>query len=108
MPRGLLLGCALALLAVLGLGLPAFHSRGAGPPALDGPGNQLLGRQPEADAGPIPPGTPLQPPPVVYRGSEPPLADPISELRRLKRGAERAPGPRLGALPVDAARYRQL
>src|SRR5437762_6350329 len=108
MPRRILVGSALFLLVVLGIGLLSFRSRAAGLPGPDEPGNRLLGREPEPDAGPIPPGTPRQPPPLLYRGSEPPLADPMLELRRLKRRAERAPGAILGPRPADAARYRRL
>src|SRR5205823_5039466 len=66
------------------------------------------GREPEPDAGPIPPGTPPQPPPRLFRGNEPAAADPVLELQRLKRRAERTPGPVLGVAAADLPRYRRL
>jgi hypothetical protein len=108
MPRRFLIGSALFLLVILGIGLLSFRSRAADLPSPVGPGNRLLGREPEPDAGPIPPGTPPQPAPRLFRGNEPAASDPMLEIRRLKRRAERTPGPLLGAATADLPRYRQL
>jgi hypothetical protein len=110
MSRTLLFRFTLALLAAVGVGGLALHSGAAGSSgwSADGPGNRLLGRELEPDAGPLPPGTPPQPPPALCRGSESPSRDPMEEMRRLKRRAETAPGATLGPLPADARRYRQL
>lgn len=107
MPRRLLIGSLLASLAVLGTGTLSFYSHAAGQPAADGPGNRLLG-DPEPDAGPIPPGTPPQPAPLLLRGNEAAANDPLLELQRLKRRAGHAPGAVLGVAPRDQSRYRQL
>src|SRR5438067_1496387 len=109
MPRRVLIGSALFLLVLLSTGLLSFRSRAAGLPGPDEPGNRLLGREPEPDAGPIPPGTPPQPAPLLFRGNEPvAAADPMLEIRALKRRAEQTPGPALGAAAVDRPRYQQL
>src|SRR5439155_9975337 len=101
MSRRFLIGSTLAVLVVLGTGTLSFYSRASELPAADGPGNRLLGREPEPDAGPIPPGTRPQPAPLLFRGNEPAAADPLLELRRLKRRAARTPGAVLGAATAD-------
>src|SRR5947208_16503369 len=108
MPRRFRVWFTLALLVVLGTGTLSFYSRASGLLAADGPGNRLLGREPEPDAGPIPPGTPPQPAPLLFRGNEPAAADPLLELRRLKQRAERTPGPVLGVGAANLPRYRLL
>src|SRR5262249_35219693 len=107
MSRRLLIGSLLASLIVLGTGTLSFYSHAAGQPAADGPGNRLLG-DPEPDAGPIPPATPPQPAPLLFRGNETVAADPLMELRRMKQRAERTPGAVLGVATGDLPRYRQL
>jgi hypothetical protein len=88
------------------VGFPLLHSRAAAPPALDGPGGLLLGREP--DAGPIRPGTLAQPRPMLFRQEAIADPDPMAALRSLKRRAALSPGPSLGPLPADAAQYRRL
>src|SRR5437867_1522921 len=67
----------------------------------------LPGQPPEPDAGPIPPGTPAQPPPLRLRNTSAVSPDPLREMQLLKQRAERLPGPSLGPAGADAARFRQ-
>jgi hypothetical protein len=108
MRSGLWVRVALVLAAVAGFGLPSLQSGASAPRALDEPAGLLLGSEPEPDAGPIPPGTPLQSLPSLYRNGTPSSSDPVRELQQLKRRAERVRGPLLGPLPSDAVRYRLL
>jgi hypothetical protein len=87
---GFLVRVALVCLAASGVGLPALRTGASTPRALDAPAGLLLGSEPEPDAGPLPPGTPPQPPPIRFRDGGSELWDPVQELQQISERSEAA------------------